>query len=189
MIIGNTNTFAIESEIGRAYSRLSLRALGFFNIHISGMRYGLKAEDASLLACSFDAVGRRILHSGKHVATFSRASDPIEIANAFRTAFYGDKSEASYLGVPSDDFVNEFESGELVWAPDGDSAFDDGSYILQFDFDDQVRIIGFKSDLGVLCSPETLKDIWLPSQEYYEILQIWHEKFLEEWNRPVRYEI
>ena len=32
----------------------------------------------------------------------------------------------------------------LVSAPDGDEAFDDGSYVLQFDVGDRVRLIAFK---------------------------------------------
>jgi hypothetical protein len=35
-------------------------------------------------------------------------------------------------------------SRHILWAPDGDAAFDDGSYILQFDVDERVRLIAFK---------------------------------------------
>ena len=56
MIIGDPAIFAIESEITRAYKRLSLRAMGFFLIHVSGRTYGQSSPDSTMLACSFDAI-------------------------------------------------------------------------------------------------------------------------------------
>jgi hypothetical protein len=56
MIVGDPSVFAIESEITRAYERLSFRALGYFVIYVCGRSYGVRAPDATMLACSFDAV-------------------------------------------------------------------------------------------------------------------------------------
>ncbi len=39
---------------------------------------------------------------------------------------------------------------KLMWAPDGDEAFDDGSYVLQIDSGSLVRLIGFKGTSGGL---------------------------------------
>jgi immunity protein 42 of polymorphic toxin system len=36
MIVGNPSIFAIESQITKAYESLSMRALGFFVVHIGG---------------------------------------------------------------------------------------------------------------------------------------------------------
>ena len=69
MITGNINTFAIESIITQAYERLSFRALGCFVIHIEGLRYGVYETDASMLACSYDEVKRRLADRGSHIAT------------------------------------------------------------------------------------------------------------------------
>jgi hypothetical protein len=69
----------------------------------------------------------------------------------------------------------------LVWAPDGDEAFDDGSYVLQFDVENRVRLIGFKSDDTDRYDPATLKDIWLSSDDFYSVLSRWRDAFEAEW--------
>lgn len=50
MIVGNPSTFAIESQITRAFERLSFRAPGSFTILVDGFRYGVYEPDATLLA-------------------------------------------------------------------------------------------------------------------------------------------
>ena len=71
MIIGSPVTFAIESEISRAYAMVGARALGFFVLLIAGERYGVRAPDASLLACSLDEVELRLSRRGSHIAPFA----------------------------------------------------------------------------------------------------------------------
>jgi hypothetical protein len=79
-------------------------------------------------------------------------------------------------------FVESIYAANIQWAPDGDAAFDDGSYILQFDVDRQVRLIAFKSmPDGSLYDPSTLVDLWMPTGEFNEILQRWHDDFVAEW--------
>jgi len=72
MIAGNPSRFAVESGITEAYERLSFLALGFFNVHIEGRRYGVHATDATLLACSFDEIEERIAERGIHTAPLQR---------------------------------------------------------------------------------------------------------------------
>ena len=48
MIVGDTQVFAIESEITEAYASLGLRALGFFVIHVGGSRYGVYDPNATM---------------------------------------------------------------------------------------------------------------------------------------------
>jgi hypothetical protein len=75
-------------------------------------------------------------------------------------------------------------SSDCQWAPDGDEAFDDGSYVLQFDVDDRVRLIAFKHGErgeGWQCDSATLRDVWLAADEFYRILQQWHDAFYAEW--------
>ena len=68
-----------------------------------------------------------------------------------------------------------------MWAPDGDEAFDDGSYVLQFDMGETVRLIGFKCGSDGTPIPETLADCHLPEVLYYDTLSLWHSSFLREW--------
>ena len=66
MIVG-TDTFAIESGISEAYEHPSLRGLGFFQIRLAGIAYGVRSMDATLLACSFDEVAKRVRDRGTHL--------------------------------------------------------------------------------------------------------------------------
>jgi Immunity protein 42 len=149
MMIGNRAVFAIESEITRAYERLSFRALGFFVLHVGGRRYGVYKPEATMLANSFDEVQERIAFRGKHTAPFASEPDGGAIADAFRNAIYADEQEESFFGIPLAQFSRLFyTTSDLAWAPDGDEAFDDGSHVLQFDVDSRIRLIAFKNDDG-----------------------------------------
>jgi hypothetical protein len=182
MMIGNPAIFAIESEISRAYERLGFRALGFFVLHVGGHRYGVYEPQATMLANSFDVVQARIAFRGKHVAPFATEPDAGAVADAFRNAIYADEQEESFFGVPLAKFCNlVHQKSHLVWAPDGDEAFDDGSYVLQFDVDSRVRLIAFKSDEDYRHAPSSLSNVWLPADDFYNVLQKWHNAFEAEW--------
>jgi len=124
------------------------------------------------------------LLDGAHIRRPSRSSRTQEkIANAFRNAVYAEDQDESYFGIPSAKFSKLFDrdSNDLMWAPDGDEAFDDGSYVLQFDVKDRVRLIAFKSSEGFVHDPATLSDVWLPADEFYRVLQQWQKAFDSEW--------
>lgn len=182
MIIGNPSVFAIESSISRAYERLSFRALGFFVIYVGGRCYGRCSPDSTMLACSYDEVERRIAGRGSHTTPFATESEAGRIADAFRNAVYAEKQEERYFDIPLADFIDMIHSKRTVWAPDGDEAFDDGSYVLQFDVGDRVRLIAFKSiENGCLHDPAARSDVWLAADDFYRILQDWRDAFEAEW--------
>ncbi len=185
MVVGDPSRFAIESGITVAYERLGFRALGFFVIHIGGRRYGVQAPEATLLACSLDQVKARIADRGIHTASFAGEPDAGRIADAYRDAVYAPEQENErYFGLAHDEFCGHFCSHQLVWAPDGDEAFDDGSFVLQFDVGDRVRLIGFRSiPQGYHHDPCTLSDVWLEADSFYGILGEWRNAFVAEWNR------
>jgi hypothetical protein len=184
MIVGDPKLFAIESQIQKAYSNPGLRALGYFLIHLDGRCYGKCEADATLLACSFDSICERIRERGRHKAPFSMHNDPSEVASSFISAIYSEQHRDSYFGILRDDFITYFSCGAdgVMWAPDGDEAFDDGSYVLQFDVEDTVRIIAFKHIGDGRHDPLSLADIWLPAADYYTILESWRDSFLESWS-------
>jgi Immunity protein 42 len=181
LIIGEPSVFAVESSITEAYEELYLRALGFFVIYVDGLFYGRRSANSTMLARSFDEVGNRIAMRGSHVVPFVAETDAGRIATAFRNAIYGEEQKASYFDIPLSQFMGMIYSKRIVWAPDGDEAFDDGSYVLQFDVQDQVRLIAFKT---VTCHPydlATIREICLPADEFYGLLQRWHGAFENEW--------
>lgn len=187
MIVGETSVFAIESEITRAFERPSWRGLGFFVIHVAGQSYGIKSPGQSMLACSFDEVGRRINGRGTHQAPFADAS-AIDIANAYTSAVYLDNNgRETYFGMSEPEFTKMLYSNSLVWAPDGDEAFDDGSYVLQFDVGERVRLIAFKR-LDSLVDPASVREVWISSDIFYEALRQWRDTFTAEWESLPKYD-
>lgn len=182
MLIGDLNRFAIESSITTAYERLSFRALGCFVMHIGGICYGVRKPDATMLACSWDEVEQRLAERGKHNLDFAEHPVAGEIADAVRFAIYApDQEDKYFFGLSQPDFSQCIHSQKLVWAPDGNEAFDDGSFVLQFDVGNRVRLIAFKTSPGYYHDPSTLRDVWLEAEEFYQILKAWHAAFASEW--------
>ena len=182
MIIGDPEIFAIESVITEAYEGLGLRALGCFVIHIAGRSYGVKEPDATMLACSFDEVGRRLADRGSHIPAFPIDASAGKIAHAFRRAGYTICEESErFLGIAFPQFNESIIAKRLTWAPDGDAAFDDGSYVLQIEDLKKVRLIAYVSTPDNLYDPATLRDVSLSSDDFYDILQDWRDRFEAEW--------
>jgi hypothetical protein len=81
-------------------------------------------------------------------------------------------------------FTEITNANRLVWAPDGDEAFDDGSYVLQFDVDGRVRLVAFNRPSS-LVDPASVQEAWLAADVFYDILSQWRERFTAEWeSRP-----
>ena len=202
MLIGDPSNFAIESCISIAYEELGARALGYFVIHICGRCYGVREPDATWMACSFDTVEKRIAQRGTHTAPFATEPNAGKIVDAYRDARHApDQENDQFFGIPRSEFSDMFYSKNLIWAPDGDEAFDDGSSVFQFDVNDRVRLVGFglkrceadyphdpdipsAYEREIHCyqhDPVTLSDVWIEANKFYEILQAWRDSFETEW--------
>lgn len=202
MLIGDPNIFAIESLVSIAHEELSFRALGFFVIHLGGLVYGLREPDATYLACSLDEVGRRVKQRGRHTAPFSAEPDAGKIIDAdFDASHAPNENGERYFDLTPAEFQAHMVPDGASWAPDGDEAFDDGSSVLHFDVADRVRLIGYRlkrcpedyphdpnlprhkweSFDRYQNDPPTVRDVWLKADEFYGILQRWHDAFLAEW--------
>lgn len=169
MIIGDPAVFAIESEITVAYERVSQWALGSFVVHVAGRCYGVKTSDATMLGVAFADVAKRIEGRGHHdVPSVSNAGSS-EIAESFRLAVYFEQPESKlFFGMSALEFERLFSSKKIVW--EGDEAFDDGSYILQFDVEDRVRMIAFRSTGTGIFDPDSLREVWLDYKVFYGVL-------------------
>jgi Immunity protein 42 len=180
MIIGDPSVFAIESGIMQAYEQLGLRALGFFVIHIMGKSYGIKEPDAAHLANSFDEVSRRVTARGNHMPPFPVDAEAAAIALAYYRSVYAECEEQElFFGMTDSQFSHSMHQSGLVWAPDGEAAFDDGSYVLQFDHGSQVRLIAFRSKKDY--SIDSIRDLWLPASDFYGVLEEWRDRFEADW--------
>ncbi len=183
MIIGDPNIFAIESEITLAYDRPSQLALGFFVLYVMGRCYGVREPDATMLANPFDEVGRRIARRGNHNPSFTKDANAQDIAYSFRRAIYDESGEGErFFGMSVRQFTNAISSNRLEWTAYCDEAFDDSSYVLQFEDENQVRLVAFTGTPDFLYDPGSLRDVCLSPDAFYEILQEWQDRFKNEWS-------
>ncbi len=182
MVVGDPSVLAIESSITQPYERLGQRALGFFVIHVGGKSYGVRSPEATLLACSFDAVRRRIVRRGEHCVLFGSEPDAAKVVDAVRAAMYGEDCQGeSFFGMSADVLRDALASNEIVWAPDGDAAFDDGGHVLQFDQGSKVRVVAFKNAGNQDEVASTLAEVWMNADEFYGLLNKWQGRFEAEW--------
>lgn len=179
MILGDKSIFAIEFEITKGNSNDSLFALGFFVIYIKSYSYGVRTPDATMLGCSYNELRNRLLMRGKHIAPFSKENAG-EIANAVRYAIYAPEQENNkYFDIGKSDFCNIINNNRIIWAPDGDQAFDDGSYVLHFDMDDKIRLIAFRSiHNDYQYDPDTLVDAEINTDDFYQTLESCYDSLL-----------
>lgn len=177
MIIGNPEKFAIESKLSIVDGRASILGIGYFAIHIAGTRYGVVRDDATCLGCSVSEVQQRERDRGLHTAPFS-TSHAKSIASAVEIALYGDSDLENFYELDQYRFTRLIYDHRLLWAPDGDAAFDDGSRVLHFDIHPDVRLIGFRADEEHHPLPDTISDIIISADEYYSLLHEWQQRFI-----------
>lgn len=181
MIVGDSNVFAVESEITKAVPALSQRALGFFVIHVGGRTFGVKDTCASMLGCSFDEVSSRLQRRGTHCATVLTDVDAARMAGAYLDAIYHDTLRTDYFGLSREAFAKALYSNAVTWAPDGDAAFDDGSHVLQFDVGREVRLVAFVNTGSPDEMAGTIREEWLDADLFYGVLSRWRDLFVAEW--------
>jgi hypothetical protein len=187
MVVGDPSVFAIESSITQAYEQPGQRALGFFIIHIGGKTYGVRSPDATLLACSLDAVRRRIVRRGKHRIALGSEPDATKLVDAVRAALYDENRQRErFGGLSAAELREALAFNEIVWAPDGDAAFDDGGHVLQFDQRDKVRLVAFKNTSNPTDVAGTLAEAWMSADEFYGLLDKWLNAFEAEWAIAVK---
>jgi hypothetical protein len=183
MIIGD-EYFSIESRISSAYANKGILGIGYFVINIKGRAFGVKENDATCLACSFDAVNERIKNRGKHTGPNDFIlQDALSIAKIVRYSLFSKETSDNHeCNNFREKTAGEIYKNKLLWAPDGDAAFDDRSNILQFDIDGMVRLVGYKCMQANEIDVDSIRDLYLDADCYYTTLKDWSEKFFNEWN-------
>lgn len=184
MISGNKKVFAIKWDITEAYENQNQNqmALGYFVLYLSGKKFGVDEPDATMLACSFNEVKQRIARRGHHDADFALDVESTQIAESVYESFYNSiNANDSYFGHPVSDFVNNVSDKRLLWVPDGDAAFDDGSYVIHIDCGNLVRLIAFRCDEYRKVESESLVEVLMESEIFYSTLEKWVKKFYLKW--------
>ena len=188
MVLQSENNVAIESFISLVDPRRGLMAIGYFLIKINGVSYGVKEKDATALANSYDAVVSRLEMRGKHIAPADWLILPsLSLAQILHESTWGYMSREQFaqeFNISQDKSKELIYKNNLMWAPDGDAAFDDGSRIYQFDIDDEtVRLIGFNATHDCKVDISTLTDVTMNANDFYSVLKEWAESFYAEWKK------
>lgn len=185
---GDPYTFAVGAGVAYRHRDWHM-SLGHFCIHIDGFRYGIVTPDATALGNSFGELQHRILRQGDHRCYFSNRP-AAEIAIAYRTSFMGEELRSAsfnYFGQRESVFKHALGQSHAEWAPDGDEAFDDSSYVLQFDLDDDFcRLVGFRAAEDGLFDPDTLREVTLTSTSFYAIIHACETWFADKMKTPER---
>jgi len=182
LLVGDPNIFALESAISEAYGSTGQMALGFFVIYVGGRRYGHREPDSTLIGPSFNGLRRKIADRGNHKSPFPSDADAAQIATAVsRANSLDDMDDLHLYGIPWLQIFKILYSNGCVLAPDNEQGFDDGSYVLQFDDGPTVRLIAFQITAHYQVEGGSLRDIRLPKDEFYRILEEWCTRFEQEW--------
>ena len=166
--VGNPDVFAVEFGVTTPLENSNQLALGYFVYWVAGNVYGVREDDATLLAASYHAIADRLSRSGRHESRLSNLPKDVLIS-AYLGQIYG-VTGGSRVAIEETDFEGEVRAKELIMAPDGDAAFDDGSHILQFDKGGMVRIVAFKNRGALDKIIADSIELSLNSDTFYDIL-------------------
>jgi hypothetical protein len=177
MIFGDISKFAVEYEVDNFCEKKGLLALGFFCIYINGFCYGLKKHNATYLACTYDEIERRIENRGLYLMPSIHVANAAAIVDAVFETHYIDSNRETVLDMPVDEFKRELRRKDIMWAPDGDAAFDDGGHVLQFDIADKVRLIGFINSYSQSERVASTAEVVIDADIFYATLREWKKNF------------
>ncbi|MCX6924037.1 MAG: Imm42 family immunity protein [Verrucomicrobia bacterium] len=192
MTVGDPGSFAIESGITVAFDRFTLLALGYFVVHIGGLRYGEPDPEGMLLSHAFDEIQSRLAWRGRHIEPFASEPDAGRIADAHQDAYRDriwapDQEKERFYGHSQEEFRTLIQSSHCEW---GDEVFNDVSQVQHFDMDDRVRLIAFRSiEADWHHDPATLADVWLDAGEFYRILREWRDRLEAEWRAAPKWKV
>lgn len=169
-----------KAALPRCFEHPTPSALGYFIIHVGGRAYGVREPEASLLGCSFDGVEHRLWRRGTHLLPLSAGVSAAELASAYLDLIYRDNARSDYFGLSPRQFEDALFSSGVIWAPDGDEAFDDGSHVLQFDVGTHVRIVAFSNTEEPDELAQTVREEWIHADLFYATVSCWKVLFSAE---------
>ena len=179
MIIGNPYNFAIESEIVKAYSHPGFLGLGYFIVHVKNQTYGIRDDEATLLAGALGSMQEHLEWRGKHIAEFAGRLDSVLLSNLIYGSIYRDAEEVGWpYPLPQDEIEKTVIKNNLL-EKCFDQAFDDGSYLSIIDNEESTRVLAFRSTSEYdVCD---VSEAIIASDEFYSILESWTGSILRQW--------
>ena len=152
-------------------------------LYVGGLHYGYREPDSTLIGTSFNGMRKRIAERGNHKSPLPFDANAAEIATAVsRANSLDDMGDKQLYGIPWLKFFSALNSNDCILAPDNEQGFDDGSHVLQFDDSSStVRLIAFQVAADYQVERGSLRDVRLPQDDFYGILEEWHTRFKQEW--------
>lgn len=182
ILVGSCEYFAIESYADEFIASESQMAVGYFVIYADGKRYGVHNSRACVLGNSYDEVISRIKREGTHKFISSSQTDAIDLAIHVVNFIYDRGFQESAIQSEWKHELDEaLYTNSLVWAPDGDAAFDDGSHVIQIDEGENVRIVAFVNAETQNELEESVADIRIERDAFYDMLRTWSKHFDCQW--------
>lgn len=164
MVFGDKNSFAIEVEVNERYDDYFIGD-GFIVVYIKNICYGRKEKLATSFPCSVKQLETFIKNNINNGIDLNKYTKD-DIAFSYYIQNYSDLDLSMY----NKDFL--FKTKCLTtW--DFDEAFDDGSYIIHFDYGDKTRIIGFKSCIikdKCMVQKDSVNEVYIQREEFVRIL-------------------
>lgn len=165
MIFGDKGSFAIEIEVNNFFHDEYVGE-GKFVIYINNQRYGIDNEYATTFLCIKDELFLFLNNLQNSIEELLRFSST-EISIAYYCQNYCDVD----LSKLNDNLLN-LTKHLVAWSPE--SAFDDGSYIIHFDYGDKTRIIGFKSCMikdKCMVQKDSVNEVFIKREEFERIIR------------------
>ena len=176
MLVGDVTRFAIETEISEIYASEPRDAAGYFILHVSRRCFGVNRPDATGMRFPLWYTQDRIRERGSHVLPGSEGLDAVFLIDIYLEVLW-ETPRLLPRAAPSlseQDLARRFDSCVML----GDEAFDDGSYVFQIDVGDRARIIACMN--AATEKDRCVSEIWMPSDEFYNILDEWQRRFEHE---------
>ena len=169
MIVGDRSRFAVEIELHPDSPKSISTGFGLYRFWIADQPYGRSAPDASCLAASCDALRERLGQRGHHDATGMPTGNPLGILERAYWLIY--RVTDVHIASRQASAQEVAQARRLMMAPDGDEAFDDGSFVVQWD---DRGVVGLAAGLvGEGDGPmivDPVRSIRLGTVDFYDVV-------------------
>lgn len=153
-------------------------SVGKFVIYLGGRKFGIDTPDATVLGCTYDSAIKRLRHRGGHVYENEPGFGTEDFLAKYQAVEFGIGRAWPYPEDASDRaFRNALHDRNLILAPDGEEAFDDGSNILQIDTAEGVEVLGFLNEEKPSLVAASLVHLKMDAESFYLPLRDWTNWF------------
>lgn len=170
---GTPSRFSVELQLHPDSSCSISQCYGKFRFWVAGVPYGRDELDASALASSYESLREHQKSFISDVPTWIEGQSPRELLQKVYWLIYEvtDDELERKLAVPEE--VDD--ARRAVIAPDGDEAFDDGSFVAYWKNRDEIVIAAGKittnATTGITLIGEPFTSVVITRAEFYQTIE------------------